>query len=268
MKSAARGKIRIWLLSLFLMSAWSPEALAMSGCPTTAVMADHLTEKSAEHCGAEKIVWDLSDFVPDGTVCESRQQGLNLVARVVQDLCESKIDGDDITTKLTHIKVTAHLGTGTEYVFLRKQLNAKVPIKEAPVLTKWNEELLKLKTFLRTSTGLPLASRADREKLQADAKQAEETKKRQADRELAEKKRQEDNKKRETEAQQREAKVTMAKQKLQAAVENYQKKAKEIWSRPDSTPDGMEKKKLESEAALQELNRAQSEFQAEVSAIK
>lgn len=239
----------------------------MSGCPTTAVMADHLNQKTAEHCGAGKITWDLSEFVPDGSVCESRQQGLNLVSRVVQDFCEAKIDGDDITTKLGQIHVRAYLGTATEYSFRGKQLSAKVPIKEAPVLTKWNEELLKLKTFLRTSTGLALESASDRAKVKAEAAKVEE-KKRQADESLVEKNQQAAEKKRADEATQREAKVRLAKQKLQTAVESYQKKAKDIWSRADSTPEGMEKKKLDSEAALQELNRAQEDFQKEIGAIK
>lgn len=240
----------------------------MSGCPTTAVMADHLNQKSAEHCGTGKITWDLSEFVPDGSVCESRQQGLNLVSRVVQDFCEAKIDGDDITTKLSQIQVRAYLGTATEYSFRGKQLSAKVPIKEAPVLTKWNEEILKLKTFLRTSTGLALESASDRAKVKAEAAKVEEKKKRQADESLVEKNQQAAEKKRADEATQREAKATFAKQKFQAAVESYQKKAKAIWSRVDSTPEGMEKKKLDSEAALQELNRAQEDFQKEIGAIK
>jgi hypothetical protein len=62
--------------------------------------------------------------------------------------------------------------------------------------------------------------------------------------------------------------MASAKAKLELAVATYQKKAKEIWSRKDSTPEGMEKKKQEAEKALKELNQAQAEFQKEISGIK
>jgi hypothetical protein len=173
----------IWIFSLCLFGGlWSPEVSAMSGCPTVSAMAENLNEKAREYCGPGKIEWDLNEFVPDGTVCESRQQGLNLIERVLQDFCEGKIEGDDITKKLSRIRVAAYLGTETEYKLLGKELIAKVPIKEAPVLSKWNEELAKLKTFLRTSTGLSLASKEDREKLRAQVEREAETKKRDRER--------------------------------------------------------------------------------------
>lgn len=267
MKSVAQ----MFIFGLFAIMC-ANGASAKGGCPTVSSMAEHLNEKTREYCGPGKIDWDLTDFVPDGIVCESRQQGLNLIERVVQDLCEAKIEGDDITKKLSRIKVTAYLGTETDYKILGKDLIAKVPIKEAPILTKWNEELAKLKTFLRTSTGLSLATKEEREKLKADAERATETKKRDKDREKERALNDEKRKKAELEQQAkttlREKTVSNAQAKLQQAVATYQKKAKEIWSTQDSTPEGMEKKKQEAEQALQELNQAQAEFQKEISGIK
>lgn len=258
--------VRMMMFGILILGGSS--AMAYGGCPSPAEMATHLNEKTGEVCGVGKITWNLSNFVPDGTICESRQQGLNLIKRVVQDLCESKISGDDITTKLSAIEVSAYLGSETEYKYSGKSLIAKVPIKEAAVLTKWNDELEKLKVFLRTSTGLSLASKNDRDQIAKQVEAEKQDKQRQKEKEADLKKSKDLEQQREAEQAARTKKIEAAKSKLQSAVETYQKKAKEIWSRPDNSPEGLEKKKVDADAALKELNRAQADFQKEVSEIK
>ncbi len=267
-KSTLSIPVLLSLISIVIVSVFhTSEASGLGGCPTVQVMSAHMNEMSAEKCGPGKIEWDLSNFVPDGTVCESRQQGLNLVSRVVEGLCEEKIEGDDITTKLQRIQISAYLGAETEYKYVGGVLIAKVPIKEAPVLTKWNDELLKLRNFLRTSTGLSLTSKRDREQMQKQTEDRDADLKRKQAREQEQRKQEEAKLQRNAEAERRQKKIEAAKVKLQAAVESYQKKAKEIWSRADNTPEGIEKKKKEADAALQELNRIQADFQKEVTEI-
>jgi hypothetical protein len=66
----------------------------------------------------------------------------------------------------------------------------------------------------------------------------------------------------------REKTISMAKSKLEQAVATYQRKAKEIWSSQDSSPEATARKKQAAEEALGELNRAQADFQKTISEIK
>lgn len=218
---------------------------AGSGCGTAESMTRELNEKTVEVCGSG-LTWDLSAFVPDNSICESRQQGLNLILRIVQDFCPAH--KNEMLGKLNSIHVEAAMIQEAEYKLEKKTLIARVPIKEAAVLSKWNEESDKLRKFLKTSTGLNLSTAQEKEKLKRDAEKTE-AKNAEAQKERA----------REAKQSAREEKIKAINEKLKKAGEAYAARIKEIWSRPGNSQTDIQKKTEDAARAQKEFDEAQAE---------
>lgn len=218
---------------------------AKSSCETAETMTRELNEKTIEFCSAG-LTWDLSGFVPDGSICESRQQGLNLILRVFQDFCPAH--KKELLAKVAIVRVEAALIQEAEYKLENRALVARVPIKEAAVLSKWNEETDKLKKFLKTSTGLNLSTSQEKEKLKKEMEIAE-TKSAELQKDLAREKKQ----------KARQEKIKLASEKLKRAGENYAARIKEIWSRAGNDQAAIQKKTEDAAAAQKEFEAAQAE---------
>lgn len=226
---------------------------AKSSCETAESMTRELNEKIVEFCGTG-LTWDLSAFVPDNSICESRQQGLNLIFQVFQDFCPAH--KKELLGKISSIHVEASMIQEAEYKLERKTLSAKVPIKEAAVLSKWNEETDKLRKFLKSATGLNLSTVQEKEKLKRDTERAGE-KNAEAQKERA----------REAKQSAREEKVKAINEKMKKAGEAYAAQIKEIWSRPGNDQSDIKKKTEDAAKAQKEFEEAQAETDRMTKAI-
>lgn len=237
-------KITNILLILFFVFQ---TVVAKAGCETAESMTRQLSEKTKELCG-NGLEWDLTGFVPDNSICESRQQGLNLILQVLHDYCP--VYGKEITGKINKIRVEAALIGEAEYGLSGKTIMAKVPIKEAAVLTKWNEESEKLRKFLKSATGLKLLTVTEKEKQQKES-------------ENAEVKKQERNAALEREKKQtvRQEKIKAINEKMKQAAEAYTAHIKEIWSRPGNSQPDIQKKTDDAAKAQKEFEAAQAEVE-------
>lgn len=251
-----RRELFAFQTSLILMTFLCLSSQAHA-CPVAQEVGTELSNKTEAVCG-KRIVWDLAKFVPDDEICGSRRQGLNLIQRVLEDVCESRVPGDDLTEKLERIEVVAHLKPEFRYELKARVLKATVPIKEAPVLSKWNESRDQLLDFLRKSTGLKLESKAKREEISAAARVTK-----QPEREQAAKEREA---KREAIYRERDRRIAKMRSEMEAATAKYVARTKEISARQTSgmSSGEIDRQKRDLEEALKELQSAQTKFQADV----
>lgn len=220
---------------------------AKSSCETSESMTVELNKKTEVYCGVG-LTWDLTGFVPDNSICESRQQGLNLIFRVVEEICGAS--AADLLSKLATIRVEAALIQEAEYKLAVKTLAARVPIKEAPVLSKWNEETDKLRKFLKSATGLKLMTAQEKEKQKSEIEKAKV--------EFAEAKK---DRAREEKQQNRQEKIKKISEQFRLAGEKYAARVKQIWSAPGNDQAAIQKKTEDAAKAQKEFDEAQAEFE-------
>ncbi len=228
-----------------------PMALAKGGCPTGQELQTRKNESLSKACGLN-IRFNLLKFKSDLTsICDSQTSAVDMIEQTLIQLCNQS--ANELSSKIHEVQVVGWSQKEIKYQILNDTLLAQVSFDEGYVISNWSKEAEKLKSFLRSNTGLSLLSAEEisKAKSQADATKAQQEKK-----EIAEKK--------EELKKNKEEKRKRAQEKFEFAKEEFAKKNKAVWAAPGNSPSDMDKKSKEAAQLTQELNQAAENYKKEL----
>ncbi len=252
-------EIRMW------PTLWMSLGLALCAepgwaCPLADEHAQQLNQQLIEACGARAPQWDLTEFVPDDEVCSGRQAALSLVQRHILELCTS-ISSDKRPHSLQQLQtLRARARLVTEFEFKRegRRLSMIVPIKEAPVLSNWNEHVERLSEFIGQPRPDPVDEGAGnsmspkpsvQNSASGGAPRADQDREQEAERE-------------------RERKRSALKAELEAVAKRFQLRLRTVWASPTSDPNEIARRQREVEQITLEFESEQKRVLGEMQNIK
>jgi len=200
----------------------------------------HRNEVIKQKCGAG-ITWDLTEFVSDNSICPSRKQGLELIEKVITNICEKQ--SDLLKSKIKTIRVKGLVEKEMKYNMKGTTFLAEVTLDEAYVLTQWSQEEEKLENFIRTTAGVnkivevPTIKPVVKSETQIKNEKFYEQR-------------------------------NKINEKIKTAVEKFKSEVATIMARPGNSPDDFNKKQSDVNKAQAEFDKLKQQYEKELEELK